>query len=316
MDEQRRRPVRKKKLRKGRIFITALIFLLIAAGIYMYAQFKAGESLAGNDMDMTEMEFTADDFDNKIENFLLIGVDSRGESQSRSDTMMLLSLNHETNNMKLVSFMRDIYADIPEYGYNKLNSAYYFGEVNLLKQTLNNMFDVPIHHYAVIDFTSFESLIDVLAPNGVDIYVEKDMSEKIYVELTQGQHRLNGKELLGYARFRADSEGDFGRVDRQQQVIEALKEEFIKPSNLKNMPKFVGALEGYIQTDLSKTDQLKTGLSAITTGDMTIDRITIPAEGTYSFGRSAHAGSIIEIDVEENKRILHEFLDSEQDGLQ
>src|SRR5690606_37550652 len=136
--------------------------------------------------------------------------------QSRSDTMMLLSRNKETNEIKLVSFMRDIYADIPGYKSYKLNTAYYLGGVQLLKDTLNTMFDIPIHHYAIIDFESFESLIDILAPNGIEIEVEKDMSEQIGVTLTQGVHDLNGKELLGYARFRQDAEGDFGRVERQQ----------------------------------------------------------------------------------------------------
>lgn len=85
------------------------------------------------------------------------------------------------------------------------------------------MFGLPIHHYALIDFKNFESLVDILAPNGVEMDVEKDMSENIGVELKQGVHHLNGQELLGYARFRHDAEGDFGRVARQQKVIEALK---------------------------------------------------------------------------------------------
>lgn len=80
------------------------------------------------------------------------------------------------------------------------------------------MFGLPINHYAIIDFKNFESLVDIIAPNGVEIDVDKDMSEKIGVSLKQGVHNLNGKELLGFARFRHDAKGDFGRVERQQKL--------------------------------------------------------------------------------------------------
>ena len=81
--------------------------------------------------------------------------------------------------MKLVCFMRDIYADIPGYDSYKLNTAYYLGGIQLLKDTLNNMFEIPIHHYAIIDFKSFEALIDILAPNGIEIDVEKTSEHKV-----------------------------------------------------------------------------------------------------------------------------------------
>src|SRR5690606_36954408 len=102
-----------------------------------------------------------------------------------------------------------------------------------------------------VDFDNFESIVDVAFPNGVEINVQKEMSKEIGVTLTPGKKRLNGKELLGYARFRADSEGDFGRVARQQEVISTLKEEAVHPGMLLKAPKLVGAVSGFIQTDLT-----------------------------------------------------------------
>ena len=171
--------------------------------------------------------------------------------------MMLVAHNKETNDVKVVSFMRDIFAEIPGYQSYKLNTAYYLGGVDLLADTLRNMFGVEIQHYALVDFSSFEKLVDIAAPNGVEIDVEKDMSENIGVSLTQGEQRLNGKELLGYARFRADNEGDFGRVRRQQQVLAALKEEMISISAIPKFPKLAGAAQGYVQTDMPVLDQVK-----------------------------------------------------------
>lgn len=307
--EEQVRPTRykKKKIRKGRLLFV-ILFILIGSLIgYSYIQYKSGLDLA-SDTKVAVEGFEPDDNHPTIENYLIIGVDSRGEEKSRSDTMMLLSWNHDTNDMKLVSFMRDIYAEIPGYQSYKLNTAYYLGGVPLLKDTLNHMFDLPIHHYAVIDFNSFETLIDILAPNGIEMDVDKDMSGDIKVELKKGVHSLNGKELLGYARFRSDAEGDFGRVVRQQKVIEALKDELLSPKNVTNMPKFIGAIQGYITTDLTNKDQLATVLKAVAGGSVNIEKMTIPAEGTYKFSNYRHAGEVIEINVSENSKILHDFI--------
>lgn len=308
MEEQRERRYKKKKLRKGRVFIITLLLLTVSIVAYGYSQYQAGLKLAEDAAPVVEIEeFVPDDKDGETVNYLLLGVDSRGEEKSRTDTMMLVSWQKKTDDIKLVSFMRDIYADIPDYGRSRLNTAFYVGGVQLTKDTITEMFDVPIHHYAIIDFKSFESLIDILAPGGVEIDVEKDMSTLIGVSLKQGVHKLNGKELLGYARFRHDAQGDFGRVERQQKVIEALKNELLSLGNSKNLPKLVGAAQGYITTDVSSADQLKTVLS-MAVGGINVSKMTIPAQGTYTDLRVSGLGAVLDIDEEANKQLLHDFL--------
>lgn len=309
MEEQKQRRYKKRKMRKGRVFITLLLLLLIAVGVYGYTQYQAGLKLAGNANSAMEAEdFVPDEKDGETVNYLLLGVDTRGEEQSRSDTMMLVSWQKKTDEIKLVSFMRDIYAEIPDYGNYKLNTAFYLGGVQLAKDTITEMFDVPIHHYALIDFKNFESLIDIMAPDGVEIEVEKDMSAHIGVTLTQGVHQLNGQELLGYARFRHDAQGDFGRVERQQKVIEALKNELLSVGNSKNLPKLVGAAQGYVTTDVSSADQLKTVLS-MAVGGVEVSKMTVPAEGTYTDQRISGLGLVLDIDQEANKQLLQDFLE-------
>ncbi|WP_332645759.1 LCP family protein [Lysinibacillus sp. 54212] len=307
MEEQRMTRYRKKRLRKGRIFFLLLFLLISIIGSYSFIQFRAGAKLAG-DSKLPEEAFTPDKPSDDMENYLILGVDSRGEEKSRTDTMMLLSWQKKTNDMKLVSFMRDIYAEIPGYQSYKLNTAYYLGGVQLTKDTISQMFHVPIHHYAIIDFKQFESLVDILVPNGVEMDVEKDMSENIDVSIKKGKQKLNGQELLGYARFRMDKEGDFGRVNRQQKVIEALKDEVLSLENVKNLPKAIGAAQGYVSTDVGSMDQLKTVLSIAVGGGVNIDKMTIPLEGTYQFQSYSHAGSVLEIDIEKNQQAIHDFL--------
>ncbi|MFJ8460201.1 LCP family protein [Lysinibacillus xylanilyticus] len=298
---------KKRRLRKGRVLFTLLLLCVIVGVGYAVTQYQNGLELA-SDTKVAQEDFSGDTVKGDIENYLLLGIDTRGEEKSRTDTMMVLSWNKKTNDVKLVSFMRDIYADIPGYQSYKLNTAYYLGGVQLLKDTISNMFGLPIHHYAIVDFKNFESLVDILAPNGVKIDVEKDMSEKIGVSLKQGEQNLNGKELLGYARFRHDAEGDFGRVARQQKVIESLKNEILAPQNIVNLPKFVGAAQGYITTDLSSKEEVQQVLKMVSKGKINIEKATIPIEGSFSYQYFSHAGDSIVIDVEKNKEFLRKFL--------
>ena len=313
MEEQvpNRRYVRKKRrFRFGRFFMTLLVIAFIGVSIFSIVQYKAGQKLAAT-QNHEEIEFTGDPLDVKnpsIENILVLGVDSRGEEQSRTDTMMLVSWNKKTDEVNVVSFMRDIYAQIPGYKSYKLNTAYYLGGVQLAKDTISSMFGVPIHHYALIDFKSFESLVDIAAPEGVELEVEKAMSEKIGVSLQPGLQKLNGKELLGYARFRADAEGDFGRVARQQKVMEALKDEVLSPKNAKNYPKFAGAIQGYVQSDYSTTEEVKQVLSLASSGGVNINKLTIPVEHSYEYADYSGVGSVIEINIDKNKQALSDFI--------
>lgn len=309
MEEERQlRGTRRKKRRfKKRSILYILLLLMLVFGAYFFMQYQSGKKLA-EDSDLPEVEFNNDEDNEGFENILVLGVDSRGEENSRTDTMMLVSHNKETDDVKVVSFMRDIYAAIPGYQSYKLNTAYYLGGVDLLADTLRSMFGIEIQHYALVDFTSFETLVDIAAPGGVEIDVEKDMSELIGVSLTQGNQTLNGKELLGYARFRADNEGDFGRVRRQQQVIAALKEEMISISSVPKLPKLAGAAQGYVQTDMPMLDQVKMATDLATGGAGEVERLTIPVEGSYSYGRYPQAGSVLDINLEENRQALSEFL--------
>ncbi|ANU17259.1 transcriptional regulator [Planococcus maritimus] len=304
--ETRQARKRRKFRPAGKLFLL-LILLLIGTGIYFFIQYQQGQDIAGE----TEIEpepFEGDENNSGYQNILVLGVDSRGEAQSRTDTMMMVTHDRENNEVKITSFMRDIYADIPGYQSYKLNTAYYLGGVDLLASTLRDMFGVEIHNYALVDFQSFETLVDIAAPNGVEIDVEREMSEKIGVTLSPGVQELNGQELLGYARFRSDNEGDFGRVRRQQQVIAALKDELISVSSIPKLPKLAGAAQAYVQTDMPLVDQIKLATQLGTGGSGEIERLTIPVEGGYSYANYPQAGSVLEIDIEQNRRALEQFL--------
>lgn len=309
------RRTRKRKLRIGRVIFTILALLFILIGLYSIIQYNSGKSLSkGNSIDPGP--FKGDGIHpnySTTENYLLLGIDDDDGGKSRSDTMMVLSWNKSDGTMRIISLMRDIYAEIPGYQSYKLNTAYYLDGVQLTKDTITGMFGIPIHHYAIIDFDNFESIVDIAFPNGVEIDVKKEMSKEIGVTLTKGKKQLNGKELLGYARFRADSEGDFGRVARQQEVLSAIKNEAFSPQVIMNIPKTVGALSGYIHTDLTAKDEISRALSFALKGGADIETMTVPIEGSYSFNSYSHAGSVIEINLEKNKDAISKFLNMKLD---
>lgn len=301
---------RKKKLRLGRVFFTLFILAFFVIGIYVVVQYSMGKSLAKGSV-IEPGPFEGDIIHpnySSIENYLLLGIDNDGSGKSRTDTMMVLSWDKSEGTMRVISFMRDIYAEIPGYKSYKLNTAYYLDGVQATKDTITGMFGLPIHHYAIVDFENFESIVDIAFPKGVEINVQKEMSQEIGVTLTPGNKQLNGKELLGYARFRADSEGDFGRVARQQEVIAAMKKEVMNPSTLISMPKLAGALSGFIQTDLSAKDEIANVISVLLNKGAEVETLTIPEKGTYSFNSYSHAGSVIELNIEKNKEAISTFL--------
>lgn len=301
---------RKKKLRLGRVVFTFMTLVFIVAGLYSFVQYNAGKAIAkGNPIDPGS--FKGDAIHPKypsIENYLLLGIDNDGSGKSRTDTMMVLSWDKGEGSMRVISFMRDIYAEIPGYKSYKLNTAYYLDGVQTAKDTITGMFGIPIHHYAIVDFENFESIVDVAFPKGVEIDVKKEMSEYIGVTLLPGKKRLNGQELLGYARFRADSEGDFGRVARQQEVISAMKDEAMRPGMIVAVPKLAGAISGFINTDLSSKEEITRAISLVLKKGAKIETMTIPVEGTYSFKNYSHAGSVIELDTAKNKEAISNFL--------
>ncbi|PFA62227.1 transcriptional regulator [Bacillus sp. AFS015802] len=297
-----------KKKKRGRKVILVLLLLIFSLLGYAAFQFYSGYKMAGDDQMQEDYKFNGVKDENGKVNILLLGVDSRGEEKSRTDTMMLAQIDPKTNETKLVSFMRDIYVEIPGYQNYKLNTAFYLGGPELLRKTIKQNFDLDIQYYMIVDFKGFEQSVDILAPEGIEMDVEKAMSENIGVSLEPGVQNLNGKELLGYARFRHDENGDFGRVERQQKVITALKDEVLSIGGVTKLPKMAGSIQPYIQTNMSKLDQISIAKDVLLSNSSDMDKLTLPVNGSYTNGSYSGVGSVLEIDFEENIQALKDFL--------
>ncbi len=306
-------PVRRRKKRRIRKLPFILIFIiciLLGCFLYIKSSYESGLNQAEKHAPKHEQyEFNGvNKKDGKI-NILILGQDRAVDGSARTDSIMIGQYNYLNKKMKVISVMRDIYAEIPGYRNYKINTAYTLGGPELLRQTIKQNLDIDIDHYAIVDFKGFSAMVDEISPNGVPIDVEKDMSEKIGVTLTEGKHNLNGKELLGYARFRNDAEADFGRVRRQQQVIRALKKEMVSLPVILKTPKLAGIARGYINTDMTDGEIFRTGTSFVIRGSKNPNTLVIPVKDSYTQMSYPEAGAVLEIDKEKNKTAIKKFLE-------
>lgn len=177
--------------------------------------------------------------------FLLLGVDQRPDDPSplRTDTMIVVTVQPETNQVGMISLPRDLFVPIPEYQYSgKINTAYYLGEVNkypggggaLAKKTVSEFLGYPVDFYVKINFDGFIEAIDAIG--GVDVVVPKTLHDEEYptidygietFHIEAGPQHLDGATALKYVRTR-HADDDFQRSKRQQQVLLAIKDKLVE----------------------------------------------------------------------------------------
>lgn len=302
---------KKHKKKKWKSFVLILFIIFFGLIGYSYFQYKQGVSQSvekENIAPQKEYEFHGEKDQYGGTNILLLGSDARGNERSRADTIMIAQYHPKKGTYKVISIMRDIYVDIPGHGKNKINAALAFGGPELLRETIKENFGIDIKYYSIVDFKGFVHLIDEAFPQGVEIEVEKAMSARIGVSLQPGLQRLDGEHLLGYVRFRHDAASDFGRVERQQKTIKEVASQFKSMQTIAKLPKLVGVMTPFINTNMDTADILYIGKDFITKDVKDIGTLRVPVEGSFTIDNVSGAGDVLLIDLEKNKQALQEFL--------
>ncbi len=242
-------------------------------------------------------------------NVLLIGAD-RTSNSGNTDVMMVVSVNKKTKQLKLVSFFRDSYLYIEGEGYsncNKLNAAYSKGGPEVLIKTIENNYKIDIDNYVMVNFKSFEGIIDAMGGITVDVKkYEADYNyKKFKVHLPYGENvTLNGKEALCFVRIRGcDPDGDVSRTRRQRQVINAMLDRVMN-SSISELNKYIDVLMPYVDTGYSQTQILSLGLKALAGGWAKYERsqIQMPPEDCRTSGSAS--GWIWVVDYQKAANIL------------
>ena len=217
--------------------------------------------------------------DSHLINILLVGQDRRpGEGRQRSDTMILCSFNPETNELAMISFLRDLYVQIPGYSDNRMNAAYVFGGFPLLKATLFQNFGVTVDGCFEVDFSGFKKIIDIVG--GVDIYLTAAEAKIVGDGAKEGVCHLDGDHALMYARIRK-IDSDFQRTSRQRKVLNAIF------NNIRNcsVPELLGLVDEILPiltTDMTNSDIMSLAIKyAPAVAGLKIDTHSVPSDGNY-----------------------------------
>ncbi len=244
---------------------------------------------------------------------LLLGLDYRDweskEPASRSDTMILLTLDPQTKTAGILSIPRDLWVAIPGFKHGKINTAYYLGDAYKLPgggpalavKTVESFLGVPINYYAQIDFGAFVRFIDEIG--GVKINVPAEIKidllgtgSKTKKKLKPGVQILPGEWALAYARNRYTENGDFDRARRQQQVIMAIRDRVLSlnmlPVLVQKGPTLYNELASGIRTNLTLDQLIKLALMAKDVPEQSILRGVIDKSNVF-FGNSPDGLSIL-----------------------
>lgn len=250
-----------------------------------------------------------------VKNILLLGVDARRDEKSetsRSDTMMLISIDTKHNTIKTVSFLRDTWVYIPCHdGEQRLNAACTYGGYNGVCDTIEYNFGIDIDGYVVVDFGMFQTLVDSLG--GVEIEVTEAEANEINnhqrrygnVNIESGKQILTGKQALAYCRIRK-IDTDFKRSKRQRTVMSSIIKG-IKSSGPITLLKMANGATPYLETNMSKGQIKRYAMRALfcIANDMVEE--TVPFDGTWEYA-TINGNSVISINKEKNQEKLVNFI--------
>ena len=254
---------------------------------------------------------TVDVLEGDVINIMLIGQDRRpGEERSRSDSMILVTLNPQKNAIQLTSFMRDLYVQIPGYKDNRLNVAYRYGDVKLMNETFKVNFGLEFDGNVMVDFDEFTEIIEVLGGVTLEMtsaeakYMNKHSSNKFQ----EGENYLNADDALTFTRMRYAAGGDYGRTDRQRRVLTALAES-IRGADVWKLLSLVDQILPHISTNLDDAEILrciKVGAAILAKGGE-IQTFRIPQDDAH-YQASIRDMSVLVPNLKKCREDLQEFI--------
>ncbi|MFA9462791.1 MAG: LCP family protein [Velocimicrobium sp.] len=271
-----------------------------------------------SEMDLGEVDVKEDDLvsEDKIVNILLVGADKREywSQKGRSDSVMIATLDTKHKELKLTSLMRDMYVTIPGYANAKFNAAYSYGGISLLYQTIAENFGIKLDGYVIVDFAAFKNVINTIG--GVEInltenecnYLLNTYSNKktSILKLQPGLNMMNGTQALAYTRIRQDAKGDFGRTQRQRNVLNAVFKE-AKSMSLTQLKGLAEDVLPCVVTDITNKEVISYLMSVIMMGTTDIEQLRVPIDNGYTQDR-INGQAVLVVDWDVNRAALQKFI--------
>ncbi|EIA19513.1 LCP family protein [Listeria fleischmannii] len=292
---------------KKRMIIAVVSMLglaILGGGIFLTLLYKKTDKVVQNAYH--PVTSTKKEKDTDILSFLIMGLDNteaRNLGSSRTDAMMVATLNNKTKKITLVSLPRDSFVKIHSNDYQgmqRIEAAYTYGGPKASVDTVSKLLNIPINHYIVFNFNSFQKVIDELG--GIDVQVPKDFEGPILdtgkkVQFKKGLQHLNGEEALAFSRERK-IDNDIMRGLRQQIVLDAVKDKALELNSITKYLKIAEALDGEIQMDLTMKQMKEIIQGILKTKDYNTNSLTFDWRAFSNEGRSMvelYADSVVHV---------------------
>lgn len=298
----RRRPAGWKVVMKGALLVFLLLLgVALGAGSFVLGRFYRTnplEAIVKGVNQYQAMERPEKFFPGKNRvNILCLGLDRNivkskdpkingmpSTKDARSDVMMVVSVDFDNQTAAVLSVPRDTRVRLPRLDrWAKINEAHARGGIGYTIDTVSQFLGVNIDHHVVIKQEAIQKVIDELG--GLKLKVAKDMDYddnwgQLHVHLKEGEYTLNGEQVVGFMRFRHDAEGDFGRIKRQQQVIQQLTQRVSSPQILFKALGLIDVIDEYVRTDLRKDQQMALAFLVKKIGQPNITTLSLPVADT------------------------------------
>ena len=257
-----------------------------------------------------------------IRNILLVGLDTRpGETKSRSDTMVILTIDGNRNEIRMTSLLRDLYVSIPGYGNNRINTAWVFGEFSLLQATILENFGLLVEEYVAVDMTLLTDLVDEIGGLTLTVHSEKELKAingvidgyNYQFRLTPnsdfltslGEQPMNGKQVQAYARYRK-IDSDFRRTERQREVLEKIFEK-LQGMSLVELSRIATLAMDRLQTNLTLSGIISLIPIMYNMENAEIRQLSLPYEGEYQ-SKTVSGMAVLVPDLKATQKRLRAFI--------
>ena len=316
-----REPGRRRKKRGNPLLKVLLVLLIIIAilavvfGVMVFRFYGMSNFVNDESTKTSSVELPSN---NGMYNLLIVGVDRRDTSWSgNSDSMILLSINSKKHKIYMISFMRDLYAEIPGNGGGKLNSACAIGGPSLLVQTIEENFRVNIDAYAAVDFESMIHIVDLLGGVTLDITQEEadvangyisDMANTLgedpspHYFYETGTVNADGYQAVAYSRIRYVGNSDYERTERQRTVLSAIMSK-LKHMNPAQLNGFMTDIMPYVMHNIGSGDMLKLAPQVPLLALYPTEQDRVPYDDLYYVD-----GEMLVPDLEATRQRLHDTL--------
>jgi polyisoprenyl-teichoic acid--peptidoglycan teichoic acid transferase len=252
-----------------------------------------------------------------ITNILLIGTDGRNLSEnSRSDSIIIATIDDINRNLKLTSILRDTYVSIPKFSQQKINAAFALGGPELLMDTIEKNFRIKLDKYIIVNFWGFEDMIDALGGIEIEVkdyeigeinkYIGEVRDQKSPALSAAGVQRLDGQQSLAYARIRKVGNGSYERSQRQRELLAILAQK-IKDVKLLQYPVLLGKVLPCIKTNIEPINFLNYAYTVSKFKPLEVKQLQMPMT-ELSDGRIYRGTWVFLMDKDQNAKVLNDFI--------